>query len=182
MDRFEEVNEFIIRSEKDLQGQIFESFKEDQARNKRYNEKNKNNPKSIESRKKYQASDRGRICQRRQYALYSRRVREHAIKLTWFERLQIQKFYAKTPKGFHVDHIIPLSRGGIHCMANLQYLSSKENQKKFNNFDMNDILKYIRNKFIRIRIGYVRDLTLRKTYIIEGGIYFCAFQIIGGKK
>ena len=32
----------------------------------------------------------------------------------------------------HVDHIIPLSKGGLHCQTNLQVLTATENIKKGN--------------------------------------------------
>ncbi len=44
----------------------------------------------------------------------------------------IRQFYMNCPKGYHVDHIIPLSKGGPHHQDNLQYLTIKENLKKSN--------------------------------------------------
>jgi len=35
-------------------------------------------------------------------------------------------------QNLEVDHIIPISRGGLHCKKNLQLLSIEENRHKFN--------------------------------------------------
>lgn len=46
-----------------------------------------------------------------------------------------------TTKGdFHVDHIVPLSKGGLDTIENLQYLCETCNLEKSNVFDCNKIL------------------------------------------
>lgn len=44
----------------------------------------------------------------------------------------IQQFYINCPEGYEVDHIIPISKGGLHTLDNLQYLTISENRKKSN--------------------------------------------------
>ena len=45
---------------------------------------------------------------------------------------ELQAFYLKCPAGHEVDHIIPISKGGLHTLSNLQYLTISENRKKSN--------------------------------------------------
>lgn len=42
----------------------------------------------------------------------------------------IRRFYEACPSGMVVDHIIPISRGGLHELSNLQYLTPLENARK----------------------------------------------------
>ena len=44
----------------------------------------------------------------------------------------IKEFYMNCPKGYEVDHIIPISKGGAHSIDNLQYLTISENRSKGN--------------------------------------------------
>jgi len=48
------------------------------------------------------------------------------------DRAAIKQFYANCPPGYEVDHIIPISRGGLHVLENLQYLTITENRRKSN--------------------------------------------------
>ena len=45
---------------------------------------------------------------------------------------ELQQFYLNCPDGYEVDHIIPVSKGGLHCLENLQYLTISENRRKSN--------------------------------------------------
>ena len=42
----------------------------------------------------------------------------------------IKEIYRNCPKGYDVDHIIPISEGCLHHEDNLQYLPASENRKK----------------------------------------------------
>ena len=48
------------------------------------------------------------------------------------DRKAIRQFYADCPVGFEIDHIIPISKGGLHDLSNLQYLTITENRRKSN--------------------------------------------------
>ena len=53
----------------------------------------------------------------------------------WVDLDEVADFYRRTPRGLEVDHIVPLTSDyvcGLHCMANLQYLTPSENQSKRN--------------------------------------------------
>lgn len=53
----------------------------------------------------------------------------------WADLGAIQKFYLNCPKGFHVDHVVPLKGKevrGLHTLENLQYLPASINLSKGN--------------------------------------------------
>ena len=59
----------------------------------------------------------------------------------WVSIEELQKIYDKRPKGYHVDHIVPLQGenvGGLHVPWNLQYLLPQDNLKKGNKYKTND--------------------------------------------
>lgn len=75
------------------------------------------------------------------------RVREHQANrrcsklkatLKWVNRKEIQMMYLNCPKGYEVDHIVPLQGKmvcGLHVPWNLQYLTREENSRKHNTWD-----------------------------------------------
>lgn len=63
------------------------------------------------------------------------RARKQQQLPTWANLNKIKHIYLNCPKGYHVDHIIPLKgllASGLHVETNLQYLPAKENLSKRN--------------------------------------------------
>ena len=55
--------------------------------------------------------------------------------VSWANLEEIKRIYENCPKGYHVDHIIPLKGkniSGLHIENNLQYLLATENCRKGN--------------------------------------------------
>jgi hypothetical protein len=64
-----------------------------------------------------------------------RRARKLNCTPSWSQDKEIRDFYLRCPKGYAVDHIIPLhgdTVAGFHILENLQYLPKAINLKKSN--------------------------------------------------
>lgn len=68
----------------------------------------------------------------------ARRAAQARATPAWANTDAILAFYAACPPGFEVDHIVPIKGKnvcGLHCEANLQYLSRSDNARKINKHD-----------------------------------------------
>ena len=78
-----------------------------------------------------------RIDNRASYNAYqqSRKRRVRIQMPDWVSEKDLREIYLNCPKGFHVDHIIPINGrniSGLHVPWNLQYLPAIENLRKSN--------------------------------------------------
>lgn len=102
----------------------------------------------VERRAKAYAADPAKYAARWQHHYPSikakhiakNRKREKYLKHIGFEHEQeeIRKIYRDCPEGCHVDHDVPITHDlvcGLHCVANLQYLTAEANLKKHNKFN-----------------------------------------------
>lgn len=91
----------------------------------------KNNyQKFKDSQKKYEESEKGKIAARKRNSTRTKRFRDLVEHLSHKELQEIKEFYADKPQGYEVDHIIPIAKGGLHHISNLQYLTREENREK----------------------------------------------------
>ena len=60
-----------------------------------------------------------------------RRARKMNQTPSWADLDKIKEIYSNCPEGYEVDHIHPLSKGGLHVHYNLQYLTIHENRVKY---------------------------------------------------
>jgi len=76
---------------------------------------------------------------------YRARLRKASEGLSNEECTLVKEFYRNCPDGYHVDHIIPISKGGKHCVENLQYLLPEQNWKKNKSIEI-EILKKLNDQ------------------------------------
>lgn len=64
-----------------------------------------------------------------------RRASKKSATPSWADLDKIKEIYKDCPKGYQVDHIVPLINPkvcGLHVEYNLQYLTKEENLQKYN--------------------------------------------------
>ncbi len=124
--------EFMERVNKMMPPSLIQKLKkEDYEKSWNFRNKEKRN----ELFKNYSQTEKGQIANRRRSEVRRGREKELIATLTPGEFIEIKKFYMNRPEGCHVDHIIPISKGGLHVLSNLQYLSAEENRAKSDKLD-----------------------------------------------
>ena len=124
-----------------------DSHKEEKkAYDKSYNTDPLNKVKRYKSGKAYRKKNPSRTAAIQ--AAYRASKRSQTPELTDEEKLQIIEIYKEavalrktTGDDYHVDHIIPISKGGLHHPLNLQIITAFENLSKGNKCDISEISK-----------------------------------------
>ena len=80
--------------------------------------------------KKWKTYEQKRATINEANARYRARIKNQVVEGE--ELGPIKEFYKNCPPGYEVDHIIPLSKDGLHTLSNLQYLTVSENRRKSN--------------------------------------------------
>jgi len=106
---------------------------------KRYYDSDRGRKKNLENQKKFYKTNKGKANSQKQDAKRRARKKKASTKLTFAEEQLIRQYYnhsvrlkSKLGIEFHVDHIVPLSLGGLHHPSNLQVVPARWNMRKHN--------------------------------------------------
>lgn len=95
-----------------------------------------NKEKFYEQRAAYRKANRGKV---NNWVIMRRKMLQQRTFPA--QKEAINEFYQQCPKGYHVDHMVPLTHPlvcGLHVIANLQYLPARENSSKRNKFEIGE--------------------------------------------
>mgnify|MGYP003654856335 FL=1 len=110
----------------------FQAFKEEFRNEKGYQKSwgFKNKDRLRNHQRNYEKSEKGIESRRKVNRTRKQRMIEAQADLDYDQKMLIRDFYYSCPDGYEVDHIVPIAKGGKHCLSNLQYLTPEENRRK----------------------------------------------------
>jgi len=115
-----------------------ENKKEHSDKGKRYYQKNKEKIKQ-KSREYYHANSK-EINRSRRFRIIERRVKRNQNGVYKVLKKEIDRMYNQpcsfcgSSDNIHIDHVVPISRGGRHSVGNIQPLCSACNLQKHNKY------------------------------------------------
>lgn len=105
----------------------------------RYNKTDKGKKALAKATENYMGTDKQRSNNRRKCGKRRAAIKKSACNLCSEGKQLVKHFYdlsvrleSKLGIEFHVDHIVPLSLGGLHHPSNLQVVPARWNNKKYN--------------------------------------------------
>lgn len=107
--------EFIERATSLYKGDVKKSLKESARR-----------PSIIRGMKKFRKTEKYREACKKKYNQFKKACEG----LNEEEWEKIREFRRNMPEGYEIDHIVPISKGGLHRIENLQYLTREQNASK----------------------------------------------------
>ena len=106
---------------------------------KEYHRNYRASDKRVKVLQKYNSSEKAKVTNRNKCAKRRAKTSKSEVKLKPYQNKIIKNFYEHSVRlknklgiEFHVDHIVPLSLGGLHHPSNLQVVPARWNVRKNN--------------------------------------------------
>ena len=122
------LNKWIAKNPEKHRANSRKHYAENPDKKRAYQAKNKDKIKA--QYKKYKVENLQYVLRLDRHKSALRRARVLRQTPPWADLDKIKSIYLSCPEGYDVDHIHPISKGGLHVHYNLQYLTEHDNRVK----------------------------------------------------